>query len=95
MKVIECIESRERCAEAGWFAYDFIIERPASEEMVRQMRPLGSLTYLGMLKKPFFKIENHYYILKGIVGDDFFRMAVHCDHPEELERIRCFVETQL
>jgi hypothetical protein len=45
-----------------------------------------------MLKKPFFKIENHHYFIKGILGDDFFRVAVQKDYPDLLEEIQGFVE---
>jgi len=95
MQILAREESRERCAEAGWYAYDLMLSEPLSETGIRQLKPLGSFVYLGMLKKPFFKVENHYFILKGILGDDFFRVAVHGDHREELERISTFVIEKL
>ena len=87
MKILERVPSRERCAESGWYAYDFILESPMDDVFIRSLRPLGSFVYMQMLKKPFFKIESEHYLLKGIRGDDFFRMAVHGDYLEEMERV--------
>ena len=42
-----------------------------------------------MLKEPFFKIENDYYMIKGVQGKDYFRIAVHGKHEEEL--VKTFV----
>ena len=92
MEILEIIPSRERCAEAGWHAYDFMLERPMDDEFIRFLRPLGSFLYMQMLKKPFFKIESEHYLLKGIRGDDFFRMAVHGDYLEELDRVRDWIK---
>ena len=92
MKVIKRIESQERCAEAGWYAYDFILAEPITEEEILRLRPLGSFLYLSTLKKPFFKIENHHYFIKGILGDDFFRVAIQNDYPDLLDEIQRFVE---
>ena len=44
--------------------------------------------FLEMLKKPFFKLEAEHYILRGVLGDNFLRLAVHMDYPEEMERIK-------
>lgn len=87
MKILEIIPSRERCAEAGWHAYDFILESPMDDAFIQSLRPLGSFLYMQMLKKPFFKIESEHYLLKGIRGDDFFRMAVHGDYLDELKEV--------
>ncbi|HIW20534.1 MAG TPA: hypothetical protein H9887_00705, partial [Candidatus Dorea intestinavium] len=59
MKVIETIRSKERCTESGWDAYDLVLSKPLDDAFIKALRPLGSLTYLAMLKKPFFKIENN------------------------------------
>lgn len=91
MKLIERIESRERCAEAGWFAYDFVLDQKISKEFILQLRPLGSFVFLDMLSKPFFKVENEHFMIKGILGDDFFRMAVHKDYTEELTKMEEFL----
>lgn len=49
MNILEIIPSRERCAEAGWHAYDFILERPMDDDFIRSLRPLGSFLYMQML----------------------------------------------
>ena len=92
MKVIDKIPSRERCAEAGWYAFDFILEGPMDDDFIRSLRPLGSFVYLPMLAKPFFKIESAYCFIKGLRGDDFMRVAVHNDHRDKLAEIEAFLE---
>ena len=92
MNVIDKIPSRERCAEAGWYAWDFILERPMDDAFIRSLRPLGSFVYLPMLAKPFFKIESEYCFIKGLRGDDFMRVAVHNDHRDRLAEVEAFLE---
>lgn len=87
MKIIEKTASRERCAEAGWFAYDFVLDEKIDREFIYSLRPLGSFLFLPALKKPFFKIESDHFMIKGIEGEQYFRVAVHMDYPEELKRI--------
>ncbi|MDO5425895.1 MAG: hypothetical protein Q4F41_19515 [Eubacteriales bacterium] len=94
MKIIEKIPSRERCAEAGWYAWDYLLDGPMDAAFIRSLKPLGSFVFLSMLKKPFFKIESDYFLIKGIQGDDFFRMAVHEAHPELLEKVEQFLAAQ-
>lgn len=91
MKILEITASRERCAEAGWYAYDFILGQPMDDGFIEALRPLGSFLYMKMLRKPFFKVESEHFLLKGIRGDAFFRMAVHGDYPEELKKVEKFV----
>ncbi len=93
MQIIDIMESRERCVEAGWFAYDIILPHPMDKEFIRSLRAIGgSFLFLEMLKSPFFKLESDHYILKGVLGNDFFRMAIHRDYPEELERVKHYIE---
>lgn len=88
MKMTERIESRERCAEAGWYAFDYLLDTGMNREFIEALRAFGgSFVFLTMLKKPFFKIESEHYILKGLLDEPFFRMAVHQDYPEELMRL--------
>ena len=96
MKITKITESRERCAEAGWFAYDFLLNAPMDKEFIRGLRGIGgSFVFLEMLKSPFFKLEADHYILKGVIGNDFFRMPVHGDHEkEEMERIKQYIGTE-
>lgn len=90
MRIRGITESRERCVEAGWSAYDFLLEEPMEKAFIVSLRDIGgSFVFLEMLKKPFFKLESDHYILKGVLGDDFFRMAVHADYvEEELKRVK-------
>lgn len=91
MKLIDRIESRERCAESGWYAYDYCMDEPLAPEFIRALKPLGNYVYLSMLKKPFFKIEGDYFFIKGVEGNYFFRVAVHDAHKDILEKVEQFI----
>ena len=91
MKIIEKTESRERCAEAGWYAWDFILDAPMDVAFILSLRPLGSFVYLTMLSKPFFKIESDYRFIKGLRGDNFFRVAVHDAYREKLAEVEALI----
>lgn len=93
MKVLEIRESRERCAESGWFAYDYILDGVVDKDFIASLKPLGAMIFLPMLKKPFFKIESDYYFIKGMAGDDFIRVAVHDKHRENLEKVQDFISS--
>ena len=92
MKIINRMESRERCAESGWFAYDYMLDGQIDRDFIRSLKPLGSWVFLDMLDKPFFKIESEHFMIKGLLGEDYFRMAVHHEHEEELERLEKLIE---
>lgn len=93
MKVTAVMESRERCAEAGWFAYDIVFDQPMDKAFIGRLGAIGGgFVFLEMLKRPFFKLEAEHYMIKGVQGDDFLRMAVHRDYPEELERVKSYLE---
>ncbi|MBQ6257746.1 MAG: hypothetical protein IJJ60_14235 [Clostridia bacterium] len=91
MKIIDKIESRERCAEAGWYAWDFILDQPMDDDFILSLRPLGNFVYLQMLSKPFFKIESDYRFIKGLRGDNFFRVAVHDAYRDKLDEVEALV----
>ena len=57
MKILGKQPSREKCAESGWFATDYLLDAPIDRAFILSLRPLGSFVYLDMLKEPFFKIE--------------------------------------
>ena len=91
MKLMEKIESRERCAEAGWYAWDFILDQPMDDAFILSLRPLGSFVYLTMLSRPFFKIESDCRLIKGIRGNSFFRVAVHDTARDKLAEVEALV----
>lgn len=64
MKILGKQPSREKCAESGWFATDYLLDAPIDRAFILSLRPLGSFVYLDMLKEPFFKIENDYYMIR-------------------------------
>ena len=92
MKIRKIEESREKCAEAGWYAYDYFLEEPMEDSFIYALRPLGSFVYLSMLKEPFFKIEGDCFMIKGVRGKDYFRAAVHDSNRAFLETVTEYVE---
>ena len=84
MKILEKTKSREPCVESGWDAFDYLLDAPIDEDDILSMRSLGSFLYMKNLKRPFFKIESDHYLIKGLLGDRFFRIAVHRDSLDEL-----------
>lgn len=85
MKIIGYEESRERCAESGWFAFDILLGEPLTKEDIALFRPLGGFLFLSMLKQPFFKVEQDYFMIKGVQGNEHFRLAMHQDECEKIE----------
>ena len=63
----------------------------ADREFILKLKSLGGFVYLDMLKQPFFKIENNYYMIKGIEGNDYFRIAVHGKHEDERAKLEAFI----
>lgn len=88
MKIIDRRPSIEQCTESGWDAIDFMMDEPIDAEFIKDMRVIeGSFLFMSMLRQPFFKIESHNYVIKGVQGDDHFRMAVHKDYLDEIDRV--------
>lgn len=73
MKILGKQPSREKCAESGWFATDYLLDAPIDRAFILSLRPLGSFVYLDMLKEPFFKIENELLYDKGSAGKRLFQ----------------------
>ncbi len=95
MKITDRRRSLEACTEAGWDAFDLLTEEPLSDEDIESLRRIeGSFLYMKQLKKPFFKIESHNYVIKGVKGDPFFRFAVHRDHIDEVDRMAALLSSQ-
>ena len=91
MRIIDKTESRERCAEAGWYAWDFILDQPMDDAFILSLRTLGSFVYLSMLKKPFFKIDSDGRLIKGLRGDSFFRVAAYDGSREKLAEVEALI----
>ena len=95
MKIIDKRKSLETCTESGWDAFDLMLDEPLTDAFIRKIATIGgSFIYLSMLKKPFFKVESHYYVVKGIRDDMHFRVAVHKDCLNEVERITQLLNRQ-
>ena len=95
MKLLEVCFSAELCTEAGWRAYDFYFDQPLTQENILHLKPLGSFVYLPALREPFFKVETHAMMLKGIQGQNHFRVAFPEQSPETLEAFTRWLDTNL
>ena len=92
LKIIEIRKSLENCTEAGWDAVDCLLDQEIDDKYIEGLRAVkGSFLYMKMLRKPFFKVESHNYILKGVKGNAFFRLAFHRDSFSEAEKIIAFL----
>lgn len=94
MKVLEKRESRELCTESGWYAYDLVTDLPVGRPEIEALGSLGALTYLGMLSKPFYRIENEYHMIKGLEGEKLLRVAMLGGREEILEEARRVLERE-
>ena len=88
MRIIAITRSPEPCVEAGWRASQYHLDGVVSRQLIDALRPLGTLVLLDRLRQPFFKIEHHHYMIKGLLGDTSIRVACHRDHEEETIQIR-------
>ncbi len=93
MKILEIIPSRERCAEAGWYAWDFLLDSPVDEALILSLRPFGSLLYLKNLSRPFFKVESDISLIKGLVGDPFFRLSAHDSRRDLVQEVEQYLSS--
>ena len=88
MKIVQVTSSPEPCTEAGWMAFQYYLDGPVTRDFIQGLRPLGSFVFLASLARPFFKIENEHYMIKGLLGDGSIRVAVHGEHLDEQEPIK-------
>jgi len=88
MTIIAITSSPEPCTEAGWHAEQYHLDGPVTRALVDSLRPLGSTLVLTAVRQPFFKVESHHFIIKGLLGDTSIRVACHRDHTDETIAIR-------
>ncbi|MBO4658045.1 MAG: hypothetical protein J5637_00325 [Prevotella sp.] len=88
MRITAVTASPEPCTEAGWDARQYHLDGEVTRALVDALRPLGSTLLLDALRQPFFKVENHHFIIKGLLGDTSIRVACHRDHTDETRHIR-------
>jgi hypothetical protein len=93
VRILEITPSPEPCTEAGWMAFQYHLEQRVCKDFIIALRPLGTLVFLESLAKPFFKIESHHYMIKGLLGDKSIRVAVHGEHLGEQEGIKKLIES--
>lgn len=92
MKVLQKRESMELCTEAGWYAYDLTTDEPISKPDIEALGSLGIMTYLGMLSKPFYRIEAQYHMIKGLEGENTLRVAMLAGREEIVSRVEAVLE---
>ena len=93
MIITNITRSPEPCTEAGWLAFQYELEHPVSRDFIVALRPLGSFIFLESLAQPFFKIQNHHYMIKGLLNATSIRVAVHKDHQDEQQPIKQLIES--
>ena len=93
MIITNITRSPEPCTEAGWLAFQYELEHPISRDFIIALRPLGSFIFLESLAQPFFKIQNHHYMIKGLLNATSIRVAVHKDHQDEQQPIKQLIES--
>lgn len=93
MIITNITRSPEPCTEAGWLAFQYELEHPVSRDFIIALRPLGSFIFLESLAQPFFKIQNHHYMIKGLLNATSIRVAVHKDHQDEQQPIKQLIES--
>ena len=93
MRIISITPSPEPCAEAGWHASQYQLDGVVTRELIMSLRPLGSLLLMDSLRQPFFKIESHHYMLKGLIGDNSIRVAIHREHEDETKLIKKLINS--
>lgn len=92
MKVTETTESVELCTESGWSAYDVTVDEPIDAHTILELGSLGTLTYLSALKQPFYRIEEQYYMIKGLEGKSQLRVAMLIGEEQILDRVKDILE---
>ena len=96
MNIIDKRKSLEPCTESGWDAADLLLEAGLTEEDILSISRIGgSFLFLKNLKKPFFKVESHDYVIKGVLGDPFFRAAAYSGKMEELLRLLSSLSSEI
>ena len=93
MIITNITRSPEPCTEAGWLAFQYELEHPVSRDFIIALRPLGSFIFLESLAQPFFKIQNHHYMIKGLLNATSIRVAVHKDHQDEQQPIKQLIDS--
>lgn len=88
MTITAITPSPEPCVEAGWHAEDYHLGGEVTRSLVDALRPLGSTLLLDTLRQPFFKVESHHFIIKGLLGATSIRVACHRDHTNETQQIK-------
>lgn len=95
MKIRRKEESREQCTEAGWYAYDYELECELKKEEIMHFREFkADFIYLAALRQPFYKVEDRYYMIKGVEGSNTLRLSVYKEYEEEIcENLEIFLES--
>ena len=92
MKVTGERESVELCTEAGWSAVDLMTDEPVDRETVLKLGKLGTLTYLSMLRQPFYRVESNFWLVKGLEGEKTLRVSMAGGEEDIIRRVRDCLE---
>ena len=90
---IERVErSYDQCAESGWFGYYIHLARPVGPALVEALAPLGQLTYMKSMKRPFFSVRGADFLVRGITGDGFVKAGLAQKDAPALEQVKRVIE---
>lgn len=95
MKIISQKESIELCTESGWHAYDLATDVPIQKETIERLGQLGTLTYLAMLSQPFYRVEQEYFMIKGLEGNNSLRVAMLGGEEAILDKVYSILEVSV
>lgn len=92
MKITKVEKSFDLCAESGWFGYYIHLAKPVSDPLIQSLAPLGQLTYMKTLKRPFFLVRTQTFLVRGILGDAFLKVGISQNDETLLQRVQAVIE---
>lgn len=94
MKITGRTRSTEPCQEAGWVPFTYCTDNPIDETFVMSLRhrldllrPGCSFLFMRRLARPFFKIQSDDCLVRGIIGDRQFVVAVDGDDADKADML--------
>lgn len=92
MKITAVERSFEQCTESGWTGWHLRLDGKCDDDLVQALAPLGALTYMKHMARPFFLVQNEHFLVRGLVGDTFIKAGLKNNDQSWIEHIRAAVE---
>jgi hypothetical protein len=87
VEIIKVEKSNEICAEINWHSYDIFFDEQMDKKFIFSLKKFGTLMYLSLLKKPFFKVNTNEYLIKGTQYNTKLRVGIFNNNIEYLSFI--------